>query len=649
MTRVCVGDLEANGLLHQADRVWCGVFKDIETGEMFKFYPGSHLDYLDSMLSFLDSVDVLIMHNGIGYDWPLLEKLYNYEYKGKKVDTLIMSRLHKPERRVPSNCPNKKAGPHSVEAWGYRVGRGKPEHEDWSRFSQEMLHRCTEDVEIQHEVYNALRKEAKGYKWRDAYLLSFQLFEILQRQEEYGWYVDRDYMKRSIKLLTHWIDRIDRVITPYLPKVLVIGEQKVKGEYRFVQKPFKQSGELSAQSLKWLSTTDYPSDSRIIGGRFSRISFRPTDLDSNKETKEFLLKAGWVPDKWNYKKDDKGRLVKDENGQLVKTSPKLSHDDPFNGVKGSVGRLIARRVQCRHRRSNIKGWIKLIREDGRISGRVSGIATTGRMKHAGIVNVPGGDAFFGKQMRRCFISKPGFVLVGCDSAGCQNRMLAARVGDPFFTDTLINGDKKKGTSIHQVNQKAIKEVAGFDVSYGKAKTLNYAFMFGASDKKLGATIGLGKEAGAKIREALLSVAAGFERLVEELTAEWRSNAKKRVNDWGRVEYYNGWIAGLDGRPIFIESEHQILVYMLQSDEAIMMSAAYCLLYKRLRKRGYRFGEDYGIVCFYHDEYTIECRKEISEDVARIAEQCIVDAGKFYKIQCPHEGDAEIGKDWFEIH
>jgi hypothetical protein len=511
-----------------------------------------------------------------------------------------------------------------------------------------MLHRCTEDVEIQHLIYLELLKEARGSTWRDAFMLSFKLFEILQKQEDYGWLVDQDYMEKSIRLLTHWIERIDRIVIPYLPKILVVEEQKVKGEYKYVKKPFLKSGEYSASSANWIDSCGYDKSSRIIAGPFSRISHRTTDLNSNMEVKDYLLKAGWIPDKWNYKKDENGRPAKDGTGQLIKTSPKLSHGDSFIGVKGGVGRLISRRVQCRHRRSNIEGWIKSIREDGAIASRVSGVATTARMKHSGIVNVPNGDAFFGKQMRRCFISREGMVLVGCDSAGCQNRMLAARVGDDSFTNTLINGSKQDKTSIHHVNQKAIKVVAGFDVTYGQAKTLNYAFMFGASDKKLGDTLDRSKEDGAKIRKALLSVAAGFEELVERLTKEWRSNAKKRANGWGRVEYYNGWIKGLDGRPIHIASEHQILVYTLQSDEAIMMSAAYCMLYKRLNKK-YTWGVDYGIVCFYHDEYTIECKEEIAEDVAKIAEQCIVDAGKFYNIACPHEGDANIGKNWYKIH
>lgn len=176
--RIAFGDLEANGFLENATRVHCGVFKEMN-GEVVKFRPHQ----VEEMLKYLDTVDVLIMHNGIGYDWPLLKKLYDYDYKGKKVDTLIMSRLLNPKRQVPFMCPNKKAGPHSIEAWGWRVGRGKPEHNDWEVFSEQMLHRCYEDVEILALVYSELMKEAGQHNWRDAFLLSFELFEKLHKQE----------------------------------------------------------------------------------------------------------------------------------------------------------------------------------------------------------------------------------------------------------------------------------------------------------------------------------------------------------------------------------------------------------------------------------------------------------------------------------
>ena len=180
--RRCVADLEADGLLDTATIVWCGVFKDRDTKEVFKFRPHQ----IEAMLKFMDTCSELQMHNGIGYDFPLLRKLYGYEYKGKKIDTLVLSRLLNPKRTLPFNCPNKRIGPHSVEAWGYRVGRGKPEHEDWSKFSEDMLHRCSEDVEIQFMIYDELMKETSKGDWSVAIPLTMKLFELLQRQEEYG-------------------------------------------------------------------------------------------------------------------------------------------------------------------------------------------------------------------------------------------------------------------------------------------------------------------------------------------------------------------------------------------------------------------------------------------------------------------------------
>lgn len=622
------GDLEADGLLDYATRVWCGVFKNSETKEIKKFLPHQ----IEDMLKFLDTTERLVIHNGISYDLPLLEKLYGYVYPGEIVDTLIISRLNNPKRFSPPHCPNKK-NPHSIEAWGYRVGRGKVEHEDWSKFSEEMLHRCTEDVEILELTYYELMKEGEIYNWDHAYKLTFQLFKILRKQEQYGWLVDKEYINRNINLLTKWMRWITTAVDSHIPNILVIQETKKGDEYSYVKKPFLKSGKLNNNVCNWMASVGYHN----IRGPFSRVLFRKISLDSHVEIKDFLLSQGWIPSDWNT--DDAGE----------KTSPKLSKSDQFEGIDGKVGRLIAKYIQCKHRRASLEGLLKHIREDGRIPSIVTGIANTGRAKHSVIVNIPGADSFFGKQMRKCFICKDNYVIVGCDSAGCQNRMLAARVDDPNFTQILLHGKKEDKTSIHFVNQKAIKDVANYDVSYSKAKNLNYAFMFGASNKKLGSIIGEDSVAGEKIREALLSISPGFAKLVEELTYTWRSNAKKRNNRWGNVEYYDGWIPGLDGRPIFIESEHTILVYMLQSDEAIMMTAAYCFLYKWAENRGWKFGEDWGYLIWMHDEYQCEVKEEIAEEFSKLAELAIVKAGEYFKIKCPHEGESRIGKNWYETH
>lgn len=625
--RICFGDLEADGLLQTATQVWCGVFKE-KNGKVVKFRPHQ----IKEMLAYMDTIDVLIMHNGIGYDWPLLKKLYGYTFRGKKVDTVIMSRLLDPKRIVPYSCPNKAIGPHSIEAWGYRVGRGKPEHNDWQQFSEEMLHRCSEDVEILELVYEALLKEAKGYNWKQAFLTSFELFERLQEQEEYGWLVDKEHMHTCIRQLTKWIERIDRVVTPYLPTILEVEETKEKGEYKYIKKPFLKSGKYSESVVNWSIRGGIDLAVSPVGGPFSRISFRKTDLNSGQETKDFLLAEGWEPLEWN------------TNDEGTRTSPKLSKDDPFEGIEGRLGKLVAKRVQCRQRRGIIEGLTEIIRPDGRIASIVNTLAVTGRATHRGIVNIPKAGSFYGKQMRRIFTSRPGFVLVGTDSAGNQLRQLAARMNNEKFIYAMVSGKKEDGTDPH-----TLTKIAGDLESRDIAKNTMYCLLFGGGDVKLAKTAKKPAGSGRELRDKLYRGLDGLGELMERLQAEWRSTAKQRFNpQYNRMEYYDGVITGLDGRPIRVSSEHQLLVYLLQSDEAIHMANAYIVLCRELSKK-YKWGEDYGVVCWYHDEYTIECREEIAEDVKKISEDAIRIAGEMLGIKCPHEGQGAIGKNWYEIH
>lgn len=625
-------DLEGDNIYPLVKKIHCAVAKDMDTGEVFKFKPGE----IEKTLEFFDNeASLLVGHNIVGFDFPALKKLYGWEWKGEFVDTIIWSRTFYPKRTVPAECPIKNK-PHSVKTWGYRVGRGKPEHNDWEEFSPEMLHRCEEDVEIQTLIYKALLKEYESANWKHASILNHKLFSILQQQEEYGWLVDKEYIERCIRQLDRWIHRIDSVALPRLPWLTIKEEKKTSKGYTEVSKPFKINGELAKRVETWQENTGHPP--RIVGP-FSRVFFRQIDLNSNVEFKDFLLREGWKPREWN--KNKKGEP----------SSPKLNKYETFEGVDGKLGSLVAKRVQCRHRKSTLEGYLRDIRQDGRLSGSVANLASTGRATHRVIVNVPGGDSFYGKQMRKCFICKKGYKLIGTDSAGCQNRMLAGRVNDDNFTKILLDGKKEDETSIHFINKKAIKKIAGIDVTYHQAKTLNYGFMFGASNNKLGTTIGSSKKEGEKIRKALLSVSTGLEQLIGKLEKEWEETAIVKYNPKiGRMSKCNGYITGLDGRPILVESPHMLLVYLLQSDEAIMMATAYCILYKRLCEDfKLKWGEDWAFVCWYHDEYTIEAKEKYAELIKIEAERAIVDAGKYYKINCPHEGEGKIGDNWWEIH
>ena len=635
--KIATFDLETNQLeINDTLRLHCVVVKEHATGNTARFTsdrnvaPG--LPFID-LIPYLNQFDILIGHNCIDFDFPVLKHIFGWEFKGIVYDTLIISRLQNPGRITPPNCPNK-AGPHSVEAWGWRLGRGKVEYEDWKHFTPELMHRCAEDVEIQHMIWNALAEERKksGHRWLPAIRLTCKLFQHLKRQSEYGFPFDRTAATASIRLLERWRDRIDRAVADKLPMLCEPLETRLNGTYNWVKKPFTKSGQYAAITERWLNGFDVGYQP-IVSGPFSRISFRSLDLESNQEVKDFFLSLGWEPKEWNLDKDGNRR------------SPKLSKDEDFEGMTGGLGKLLARRFQIKHRISNIEGLMKHVRPDGRISTTYTGLTPTARLKHSVVVNIPGEDAFFGKYMRALFTAKEGWKLVGVDSKGNQIRQLAARMGDPEFSHAVLHGTKEGGDDLHSLNQRKAK-VANRTL----AKNFFYGFIFGAGDAKIGKVIGQSTAAGKALKEEYLNGLPKLRDLIQDLQGQWRATAKQKYNPkYGRMELADGYIIGIDGRPIFIDSEHKALNYALQSDEAIQMALAYCWFHSQMEKRGYQYYRDWGMLIWYHDEYQLECRPEIVEEAKALAEESIAEAGRILKINIEHAGDAKDGFTWRETH
>ena len=373
---------------------------------------------------------------------------------------------------------------------------------------------------------------------------------------------------------------------------------------------------------------------------------------------------GWQPEEYNYSKKEV-----DDDGNPKRTSPKLSADDAFIGVDSKVGGLICKRVQCRHRQSNIQGWLDRVRPDARLESRISGFADTYRVRHANIANVPNLNSFYGKHMRKCFTCEEGRVLVSADASACQDRMIISRardagIKDPIFEDMILNGDKSKGTDSHSRARDEINilfaEMGIPPINRSAAKNFSYAYKFGGGAKKLGFMAGEKNEKkaikiGKAIKEAFDTVFQAQIELQEHLKKEWIKRSKSRQvkykwkgREQEKTEYYNGRIKALDGRDVLIRDEKNILVYTVQSDEALVMQHATVLANERLDAK-YKDGTDFKQVGFFHDEYTFEVKPEIAEDVKRILEESIGEAGEHFNLNLPQIGEGEIGLNWSEIH
>ena len=166
-----VFDLEANGLLNDATRIHCIALHWCEdnTSESFNDEPYGDGTFdikeeapmasnysITTALSWLETADILIGHNIIGYDLPLIKRLYNwFNPTGVILDTLLLSHLYHPNLldidRTTGKIPQKLYGKHSLEAYGHRLDEHKGDFAvttDWKNWSRDMQKYCVQDVVV---------------------------------------------------------------------------------------------------------------------------------------------------------------------------------------------------------------------------------------------------------------------------------------------------------------------------------------------------------------------------------------------------------------------------------------------------------------------------------------------------------------------
>ena len=214
-------------------------------------------------------------------------------------------------------------------------------------------------------------------------------------------------------------------------------------------------------------------------------------------------------------------------------------------------------------------------------------------------------------------------MVGADLSGIELRMLAhylARHDQGRYTKILLTGD------IHAVNAEAI------GVTRRQVKTITYAFLYGAGNRKLGVSYDKqldddeAAKKGKEIREAYVTAIPGLKELLERV-----HKASTR-----------GFLYGLDNRRILVDSRHKSLNYLIQGSSAIIAKRWMVLAYKHLI-------ESASQLAFVHDELQYECDPCDVGYMKGCLESTAVQAGQYYNMRCPVAAEAKSGVTWADVH
>jgi DNA polymerase I-like protein with 3'-5' exonuclease and polymerase domains len=342
------------------------------------------------------------------------------------------------------------------------------------------------------------------------------------------------------------------------------------------------------------------------------VVFNPA---SRQQIAEKLIGLGWKPKKFTEPTENypQGQAIVDESVLM--------------SLKYPIAQLIAEYMMLGKRIAQIESWLEVVGKDGRVHGRViTNGAVTGRATHMkpNMAQIPNSGSPYGPECRQCWTVEDDCVLVGADASGLELRMLAHYMKDEAYVKTVCEGSSKEGTDIHTINQKA----AGLQTR-DQAKTFIYSWMYGAGPSKVGSIVGGTAKDGQKLIDSFLK----------------GTPALKRLRDKVALYASKGYVPGLDGRKIWVRSEHAALNSLLQGAGAIIMKKALVLFDETVRKNKW----EVKLVAWVHDEAQMECKPEIADAVGKAFVNAIKEAGEAYQLRCPLSGEYAVGKTWRDTH
>jgi DNA polymerase I-like protein with 3'-5' exonuclease and polymerase domains len=244
-----VVDIETDGL--DATKIHCIVAQHYQTGETRQWVG----DECSQFGEWSGKIDQFIMHNGLSFDGPILNRLANAKIKSHKIrDTLIESQLYNPVRD----------GGHSLASWGERLYYPKGEFTEFEEYSEKMLEYCIRDTELTRKLGVSLEQEGRIFSPK-AYDLERQIRIIIDRQQDNGFAFN--LMEGQILLA------------------------RLEDEQRQLESRANEMFEPTEVQLK------------------TKVKHIPFNIASRKQIAERLVLRGWKPKKHT----DKGNIIVNED------------------------------------------------------------------------------------------------------------------------------------------------------------------------------------------------------------------------------------------------------------------------------------------------------------------------------------------------
>jgi DNA polymerase I len=549
-----VFDLETDNLYDDVTKIHCLVLYDINRDQTFTYGP----DCIAAGLEHLATADVLIGHNILFYDIPVIRKLYPfYTFAAARIiDTLITTRLIWPKEKLYdmdaeqyTQVPTKLRGSASLKAWGYRLSDYKIEFKDFKEYSEDMLAYCVQDVSVTTKLLQHIQKQTCP---EPALKLEHDFALAIEKQIRSGFPFDVDAC----------LDLVDDLRTK---------QAVLEADLKELFPPKKIE-------TVFVPKVNNASRGYVKGQPFTKVMHEEFNPGSRQQIVDRLqTKYGWVPTKAT----EKGNPILDDDVLSALPYPEAKPLAEYMLIKKRLGQIA----------DGNNAWLKLVNDEtGCMHGDViTNGCITGRCAHRNpnMGQVPAGYSDYGKECRSLFHAPEGWTLIGVDAKALELRCLAgylAHWDDGEYARVVTD----ESIDIHVFNQKMFG-VETRDI----AKRLLYGIAYGCGALKAGTIIDPNEKDEIVLRNLGSAAINSFMKGIPAL--------KKLKDKIANNIAARGYLIGLDGRPLFCRSDFKGLNVLLQSSGALIMKQVVIELHKKMYDLGYIYGHDWQQHAMVHDE------------------------------------------------
>jgi len=264
-------------------------------------------------------------------------------------------------------------------------------------------------------------------------------------------------------------------------------------------------------------------------------------------------------------------------------------------------------------------------------------ARTGRLSSSkpNLQNIPA-RTVEGQRLRAAFVATEGHVLLACDYAQVEMRVLAHLSRDPELCAAFRRGEDVHATTAAAVFGIPLEEVTAEHRQLAKA--VNFGLIYGMTARGLARRRGLSEE------EAEAFMGAYFRRFAG--VRDFRNELIRRAQERGGAETLLGRQRplpgiGSDDWAVRSKAERQALNTPVQGSAADLIKLAMTRVHRRLREEGLKAR----MVLQVHDELLLEVPEAELETTAALVVQ---EMEQVHPLDVPLTVDAKVGRNWSEM-